>query len=408
MKIKNKLKIMLTCFRLKRLMVFIGVAILCGSVMFIILSLKPEKQATAKNVNSKVAGMPVSVRSIKPEVHSAVVKSFGEVVPLWKATIKAQVDGQILFLSDKLRVGNIVKQGELLVQIEKSDFKMQVAEAKNRLAAAKVVLLKEEQEASQAHRNWEQSKIKGKPESLLVLRKPQLEAAQSELEAAQTALVRAKTLLRYTDVHAPFDGVIMQCMVNQGETLFTGGEIAVIYGMDTVEVGLHLDADQWTLLPEQIGNVSVRLYDSKRKSSWSASVVRESRHLNRDSRLRTLFLQVKYPLEQTPPLLPGTFVEAEITGREISDLLSIPEPALTKQGLVWFVDSENRLRPRRLEPVFYGEGIVFMCVPFDMEQPVRVALSPNSSFVSGLKIKPIADKYNYQNRFLFNFHARFR
>jgi multidrug efflux pump subunit AcrA (membrane-fusion protein) len=204
MKIKDKLKIFLTRFYLKRLIGFMGVAIICGFVMFIILSLQPEKQATAKNVDSKVAGMPVSVRSIKPEVHSAVVKSFGEVVPLWKTTIKSQVDGQILFLSDKLRVGNIVEQGELLAQIEKSDLEMQVAEAKNRLAAAKVVLLKEEREASQAHRNWEQSNIKGKPESPLVLHKPQLEAAQSELGAAKAALARAKTLLRYTDVRAPF------------------------------------------------------------------------------------------------------------------------------------------------------------------------------------------------------------
>lgn len=392
MKIKETLRIFRMCFNMKRLTVFIGAAILCGFVMFVILSLKPEKQATAENVNIQVAGMPVSVRSIKPEVHSAVVKSFGEVVPRWKTTIKAQVDGQILFLSDKLRVGNIVKKGDLLAQIEKSDLEMQVAEAKNRLAAAKVVLLREEREASQAHRNWEQSKIKGKPESPLVLHKPQLEAAQSELGAAQAALARAKTLLRYTDVRAPFDGVIMQSMVNRGETIFIGGEIAVIYDMDTVEIGVHLDADQWALLPESFGNASVRLYSPRRKYSWSAGVVRESRHLNRDSRLRTIFLQVKHPLEQTPPLLPGTFVEAEITGRKISDLWSIPEPALTKQGLVWFVDSENRLRPKRLESVFYGEGIVCMRGPFDMEKPLRVAVSPNSSFVSGLKIKPITAK----------------
>jgi multidrug resistance efflux pump len=64
-------------------------------------------------------------------------------------------------MSDKLRVGNIIKQGELLAQIEKSEFKIQAAEAKNRVAAAKIDLLKEELEAGQAHRNWKQSKIRG-------------------------------------------------------------------------------------------------------------------------------------------------------------------------------------------------------------------------------------------------------
>lgn len=392
MKLKDRIGNFLSSSFMKRLMVFFGVAILCGSIALAILSLKPKEHTTTKDANPQVTGMPVSVRSIKPEVHPAVLKSFGEVVPLWRTTIKAQVNGQIVFLSDKLRVGSIVKRGESLVQIEKSDFEMHVDEAKNRLAAAKVVLLKEEREARQAHRNWEQSKIKGKPESPLVLRKPQLEAAQSELSAAQAALARAETLLSYTNVRAPFDGVVMRRMVSQGETLFTSGEVAVIYGMDTVEVGVHLDADQWALLPQPIGDANVRLYTPRRKSSWNASVVRESRHLNRDSRLHTLFLQVKRPLEQTPPLLPGTSVQAEITGRKVPDLLCIPEPALTKQGLVWFVDSENRLQPRRSESVFYEEGIVFIRVPSDMEQPMRVAVSPNSSFISGLMIQPIADK----------------
>lgn len=392
MKIKDKLKIFNTRFHLKRAVVFMGAAILCGFAIYVVLSLQPERKATAKDVNSKVAGMPVSVRSVKPEAHSAVVKSFGEVVPLQQTTIKAQVDGPILFLSDKLRVGNMVKKGELLVQIEKSDLKMQVAEAKNRLAGAKVNLLKEEREAGQAHRDWEQANIKGKPESPLVLYKPQVQAAQSELDAAKAVLVRAETLLKYTDVRAPFNGVIMQSMVTQGEALLVGEEIAVIYGMDRMEVGVQLDADQWALLPEPIGNASVRLYDPNGKSSWRADVVRESRHLNRDSRLRTIFLQVKRPLEQTPSLLPGTFVKVEITGRNISDLLSIPESSLTKEGLVWLVDSENRLRSRRLEPVFYGEGSVFMRTPFDMAQPIRVALSPNSGFITGLKVKPMTAK----------------
>lgn len=370
---------------------FLGVATLCVLITMAILSSTPEEGKASKEADI-LTGMPVSIRSIKPETYPAVVKSFGEVVPLWKTTIKSQVDGQVVFFADKLRVGEIVKQGELLVKVEKSAFEMQVADAKNRLASAQVDLLKEEREASHAHWNWSQSKTKGKPKSPLVLHKPQIQAARAELKAAQVALVRAQTLLKYTEIRAPFDGVVMQRMINQGETLFTGGEVAVIYGMDTVEVGVHLDEDQWALLPENIGDAGVRLFDHERNLSWKAEVVRASRHLARDSRLRTIFLQVKRPLEQTPPLLPGTFVQAEIIGRELPDLLCIPEPALTKQGIVWFVEHENRLQPRRLEPVFYGEGIVYINASSDMAHPIRVAVYPNSSFVSGLLIQPITDK----------------
>ena len=376
---------------MKKIMTFLSVLIICGAVTLGVLALKPVHRTAAKNIKAETTGMPVSVRSIKLEAYKAVVRSFGEVVPLWRTTMKAQVDGAITFLSRKLRVGEIVKRGELLVRLEKSALAMQIAEARNRMNAARVALLKEEQEAGQARRNWSQSMIQGRPESPLVLRIPQLTAAQSELAAAQAELTRAETLFSYTDVRAPFDGVIMRCMVGRGETLFIGEAIAEIYGLEAVEVGVQLDAAQWALLPDQIDQAVVRLNDPHGNLSWEAAAVRKSLHIDRDSRLRTLFLQVRRPLEQTPPLLPGAFVQAEVTGREIPGLICIPEPALTKEGIVWFVDPNNRLQPRRMEPLFYGEGTVFIHAPVDIEEPVRAAVSPNSSFIRGLLVQPIAD-----------------
>ena len=391
MKLKDRISVFLRRFHMKKLMVFFGVVMLCGYVTFAVLSWQPEVRTTTKEANIQVVEMPVSIRSIEPDAYPAVVKALGEVVPLWQTTMKTQVGGQIVFLSERLQAGNIVKQGELLVQIAKSNFAMQAAEAKSRLAAAKVTLLREEREAWEAQKNWEQSGIGGKPESTLVLRKPQLKAARSDRDAAQAAVAHAETLLGYTDIRAPYDGVIMRRAINQGETLFAGDEVATLYGMETVEVGIHLDAAQWALLPDKIQDAGVRLCDPQQQSTWEAVVVRQSRHLSRDSRLRTLVLQVKRPLDKIPPLLPGTFVRAEITGREIPNLLCIPESALTKQGLVWFVDRNNRLQRQRLKPVFYGEGIVYVPMPSDMEGPMQVAVSPNSSFAGGLTIQPITN-----------------
>lgn len=377
---------------IKKTLIFLAVTILCGGIAFYILSWKPEKNPTGEDKAFRFKGMPVSVQTIEPGAYPAIITALGESLPLWQSTIRAQVDGQIVFMSDRLQVGNLLKKGELLVQIAKSDFKMQVAEARSRLAGAELTLLKEKREAWEARRNWEQSGIKGNPKSPLVLRTPQIKAAQSEVAAAKAALIHAETLLRYTDIRAPYDGVIMQRIVNPGEMLFAGDEIARLYGMETVEVGVHLNTNQWPLLPESLYETNVTLREPQQQTTWNARVIRESLHLNRESRLRTLFLQVKHPLDQTPPLLPGTFVRAEITGKKIPGLLCIPEPALTRQGIVWFVDSENRLQARQLEPVFYGEGVVYVPAPSDMTSPMRVAVSPNSSFTTGLLIQPITDK----------------
>lgn len=391
MRLKDRIKAFFTRSHVRKSMVFLTVATLCGFTTVVILTSQPADSRTAVGADTPVTGMPVSTRSIEPEGHAAVIKVLGEVAPLWQTAIKAQVDGQVVFLSERLQVGHIVHQDELLVQIAKSDFEGRVAEAKSRLAAANVSLLKEEREAWEARKNWKQSGIKGAPKSPLVLRKPQLTAAQAEVEAAQATLVHAKTLLGYTDIRSPFDGVITKRSLDPGETLFAGDEVATLYGMEIAEVGVHLDAAQWALLPESINDAKVKLIDPQQHATWDARVARESRHLSRDSRLRTIFLQVKQPLQQKPPLLPGTFVRAEMTGKAIPDLLCIPEAALTKQGIVWFVDSGNRLQPRRSEPVFYGEGVVYIHTPDAMGRPVRIATAPNSSFTSGLVIQPITE-----------------
>ncbi len=392
MNLKNIVNGLRSRSHVRRLMAFWGVATVCALVTMAILTMPPAHSEAVLDTDPPVTGMPVTTRWFEPDGHAAVIRLLGEVVPLWQTAITAQIDGRIVFLSKRLQVGNIVRKGELLVQIAKRDFEARVAEAHSRLAAAEVRLLREERESWEARKNWKQSGLAGDPESPLVLRQPQLAAARAEVKAARAALEHAEMLLGYTDICAPFDGVIMQRGVNPGETLFAGNEVARLYGMESAEVGVHLNAAQWALLPEALHDIEVKLIDPQQNASWKARVIRESRHLSRDSRLRTLFLHVEQPLGQTPPLLPGTFVRAELRGKAIPDLLRIPETALTKQGVVWFVDRSDRLQPLRLEPVFYGEGVVYVGTPQTLGRPFRIAIAPNSSFTGGMVVQPMAPK----------------
>ena len=391
MSVKDAIKGFLTSSSMKKFMLFLATVIVCAFILVITLWSEPEDRAKTKNASAQAAGMPVSVRSIEVNSHPATVTALGEVVPLWQTTIKAQVNGQIVFLSRRLQAGNIFKQGELLVKIEKSSFEMQVALARSSLARAEANMLMEDREAREAQKNWKRSGIEGDPESPLVLREPQLTVARSEISAAQAELAHAETLLGYTEIRAPYDSIVVQRVVNPGETLFAGEEVATLYSMETAEVSVYLSAAQWNLISAAIDETQVTLTDAQQQATWKARIVRESRRLSRDSRMRTVFLEVEQPLRQASPLLPGTFVRAEIKGTEVPDLLCIPEAALTKQGIVWFVDSENRLSAWRAEPMFYGSGVVYVRAPEAVEQSVRVAISPNTSFVSGLAIQPVED-----------------
>lgn len=384
--------------------IFIITVLLCSAGAFFFLESKPAIGKLHKDEAPQFSGMPVTIENVSCSAYPAHITALGEVKPLWQSTIKALLDGPIVYLNPLLQPGSRVKKGDVLVKIEKTAYQAQVSEDKNRVALAKVDLLKEEREAKEAQRNWKRSGIKGSPASSLVLRKPQLSSAWAGLDATQKALALSQARLSYTKICAPFDGVILERHVNPGETLLTGDEVFTLYGIETAEVGIHVSAGQLILLglelsgekqdkdnflkgPEQ--NLSVRLVSTQQNATWQARVVRDGQCLDSGSRLQTLFLQVAKPMAQTPPLLPGSFVRAEITGRKVSDLLRLPETALTKQGVVWFVDENNRLKSVHAKPVFYGNGVVYIHSGENSTQnPLRVAVSPNASFADGLLVQP--------------------
>jgi len=380
-------------YKVKKWMVFMIVAAICISVGFAAFQLKPATDTLEKEEKSTTKGLVVSVNSVKPATYAANITALGEVVPSIQITLKSQIEGQVVFLSDQLDTGNMVKKGELLVRIEQSAFQLQVAEANNRLAAATITLLREEREEKDARINWQQSGMEGDPASPLVLREPQLAAARMEVKAAKASLFHAKVMLEQTEIRAPFDAMIIRRNINPGETLFTADEIATLFGVESFEISVHIDQTSWALLPESLTDTGVKLLGTGQSASWQAAIIRKSYHLDHESRLRTLILQVQHPLDSTPQLLPGTFVRAEITGRQVQDLLQIPESAFTKQGLVWFVDRKKQLHKYQLEPLFYGNGVVYVSVPERIEDsPFQVAVSPNASFVNGLHVKPLQEK----------------
>jgi RND family efflux transporter MFP subunit len=371
-------------------MVFVGVATLCGIVAALVLTATPDVETKTKE--TVPLGMPVTVLSVQPGSYPATVTALGEVAPLWESTIKSQVNGRIVFISDRLRVGNVVRRNELLVRLAKDRLEMELAEAQSRLAEATVALLKEEREFNEARKNWEQSGIGGDPQSPLVMRNPQLTAAKAAVKAARAVLAHAQIMLGHADIRAPFDGVIVQRAVNPGEMLFAGDIVTTLYDMQTAQVSIHLDTGQWNLLGQPAYGAAAKLHDPLQQAGWQAHMVRHSRRLEKESRLRTLFLQVDGPLQQTPPLLPGTFVRATIAGKPIAGLLRLPVTALTKQGIVWFVDTDNRLWRHSTDPVFLARDVVYIAAPGQMAPPLRVAVSPNSSFTHGLTVQPMADE----------------
>lgn len=370
----------------RRSLAFLVTIGVCTFLIWVILfseqkSLKVKEKKTGNSVR------PVTVIRVKPETHQTNIQAFGEVVPEWKVAVKSKVDGKILTFSEAFRKGNTVKKGDTLLTVDQTDYRVQLADAMLGLKEAKTKLLVEQKEGKDALEAWKRSGIKNMPTSELVLRKPYLEMAEANLAAARQRVKQAELLMKYTKIRAPFDALIVQRHVSRGGRLFAGDEVGVLYGMNTFVVALHIGKKEWAKLSSDWKGMAVTLIDEGLQHQWTGRLMREGRLFEADSRLRTLFVEIDNPLEQSPPLLPGNFVKAKIPGRSISGLLRVPDSARTRQGMVWYVDSGNVLKSVKAEPVFRDTGHFYFKIAG--AGFMDIVVNPNNSFMNGLQVTPV-------------------
>jgi RND family efflux transporter MFP subunit len=321
-----------------RTFVFILVTVI--AVLLISVFLSKSESSVEKKTDEKIT-LPVSVIEVKPGDYHSKIKLLGEVKPQKQSFLKSQVTGKIIFISEKLKKGVLVKKGELLVSVESSSYRSVVAQHELQLANAKFTLLKEKVEVEEAFRNWQNSGLKGKADPL-TLRKPQLLIAKKEVKSAEALLKSAKKDLSYCHIRSPYDGLIVKKSINIGESLNAGEEIFLIFGIEKAIITVNLNKNQWVKLPMDYRKVKVKLFNGDSERGWTALIVREGNRIVPESRLRQLFMEVKEPLSLSPPLLLGSFLSAELTGKKIRSILELPESALTNSGRVWYI-IDNKL-----------------------------------------------------------------
>lgn len=385
--LKNEaVKGIMSSITLRRVLVLLVTTGLCGLVIWETL-FSGEKVSNIKQERVESGLRPVSVIHVEKQSYQTAIEAFGEVTPEWKVTLKSKVKGEILQVSDAFRKGNTVRKGDLLIGVEQADYKVQLSEALQGVKEASTKLLVEQKEGLDAGAAWKRSGLQGVPDSPLLLRKPYLEIAEARLVAAKERVRQAQLLMDYTHIKAPFDGLVVDRKISLGGTLFVGDEIGTLYGMDTFVVALHISDKEWGKLSDNWREEEVQLIAEGAGDRWSGTLVREGKIFEHESRLRTLYIEIDEPLQQSPPLLPGTFVKAEIPGRVISQLLRVPDSARTQKGLVWYVDKDNRLQSVEAIPVFREKGYLYF--EYQGEDAVAVVINPNNSFVNGLRVTPL-------------------
>lgn len=374
------------------------ILIVTSIIMVIALvAIQKSKNAERKPETEKA----VLVDIIEAEVVSLnfIVNSQGTVKPRTETSLVSEVSGKIVSVAPEFVAGGFFHKGDVLLQIDPSDYEAGLKRALAALASRKAKLADETARSEQALKDWRNMGKKGQP-SDLGLRKPQMADAKANVSAAEADVQKARRDLERTRITVPYDGLVRQKAVDIGQYVSPGTRLGTTFAIDTAEVRLpltHSDLNYLQLPSEtEVKNkdksfppVTLSAERAGQTNRWQARIIRTEGVVDEVSRVVYAVAQVVDPYgmlgqSHQQELKIGTFVNAEIQGLPADNVVVLPRYVLRADNSILVANADNELEilpvtVLRAEPkkVYLSEGI---------KGGARVVITTLDAPVPGLKL----------------------
>ena len=343
---------------------------------------------------------PVSVRVTRVEVGAEhlTISSQGTVQPRSQSELIPEVSGRVVWTSPSLVDGGSFRAGDTLLRIDDADYRNAVQRSEAALARAEVEHAYARDELRRLQRLSEQSLAS---QSQLDGARRAFSVAEANLQESRANLEQAQRDLDRTELRAPFDGLVRSEQVDLGQFVSRGQSIGTIYATDFVEVRLPIAADQLVYLGMPVyvrGQLPAKLRPPVTVSAefgtarlqWRGELVRTEAEIDERSRMVYGVARLRLEHQEGLPMIPvGLFVQAEIRGRRVENVIRLPRSAIRDDNQVLVVDADNHLHFRQVrilrlehDEVVISEGLA------DGE---LVCLSPMQTVVEGMRVQPVLE-----------------
>lgn len=216
--------------------------IISGAVVLLALAVLPLFFG-----KSKMGGIRLETAQVERGTIANSVTATGTVEPVTEVDVGTQVSGII----DKLYVdyNDVVKAGQLIAEMDKVNLQAELKSAEAQLASSKT-------EFEYQQKNYARSKV---------LHEKQLvsdtdyetatynyEKAKAAYEQSQASMVKVRRNLEYATITSPIDGVVINKVVEEGQTVAAGFETPTLFTIaaDLTKMQVIADVDE-----ADIGNV---------------------------------------------------------------------------------------------------------------------------------------------------------
>jgi HlyD family secretion protein len=356
----------------------------------------------------KFTPQPVIAHTVTRGEIVAVVMGTGTLEARVKTTVSARIQERLLDIP--VDQGDRVKAGQLLARLDDAESRQQVAIAEATLAAARQTaarvqadLARSEAVLTQARLDHErmtgllatravsQSDADKAAESLRVAEadlnrsNAAIAEAGGQIVVAEKNLLFRKEQLAFTEIHAPYDGLIIRRDRDPGEMLVPGASLMQIISLDEIWVSAWVDE---TAMPglgvEQNARIVFRTAPAR---SYPGKVSRLGRETDRETRE---FLVDVRAAELPENWTIGQRAEVFIETARLPDEVLLPTAFVVwKEGRAGvFIHAGGKAKWREITPGLRGTDRISVTSGLSKgDQVLRVPESQKNPLAEGRRVK---------------------
>lgn len=294
---------------------------------------------------------PVQAATAASEAVPRYLSGLGTVTAANTVTVRSRVDGQLLAIH--FTEGQQVKAGDLLAEIDPSQFKVALAQAEGQLAKDRATLANARRDLAR-YQQLVKTNLVSRQE--LDTQQSLVSETQGTIKADEAAVASAQLQLNWSRITAPIDGRVGLKQVDIGNQISSGDTTGIVVLTQTHPIDVV-----FTLPENQIATV-VQAQKAGKKlvvEAWDRTnkqKISEGSLLSLDNQIDATTGTIKLKARFTnldDALFPNQFVNARMLVDTEQNAVVIPTAALqmgNEGHFVWVLNAENKVSKHTVTP----------------------------------------------------------
>lgn len=283
-----------------------------------------EAVSSARTFSTDIA-IPVEGAMVVRDTLVISVSAAAEAAASRQAVLRAQVEGRITRL--RVEENDRARSGQLLIQIDTTEYTIAVDRARARLATATATY----DELTMFDDEIEDERIRAE--------RARFARAKSGIADAELGVREAELQLQRTRIRAPFVGRVASLRVVEGQQVRPGDELLTVVDLDPLKVEVQVLESEIGLLAE--GRGATIVFAAFPGESFSGRIATINPVVERDTRTARVTVTIPNPRGR---VLPGMYARVSLEARKLPDRIMVPRAAILERDrrtMLFVFEGEN-------------------------------------------------------------------